>query len=152
MANNLSDCFCSLADLLGGAKGQVVASIDTLVSLLSVLKAYLQMINLNVQDEAKKVALELALQILQEAGNTVEQPFTVAIAYTGILSDCPPVASLAAILKAVKEIVLGPLDNLEFQIKQYIASLEDKRLQLETIDRWIRLLNEARDKLELCGS
>lgn len=152
MASELADCFCTLAELLGNAKSQATAAMDALIALLTTMKAYLALVNWDLEDNLRKIAGELALAVLQEAEDTVAEPFAVVIAATSILADCPPVNTLTKILKDVRDLVLGEFDSLEYEISQFANALEAKRLQLEQIDRWITTLTQARDKLDECGS
>ena len=140
--SKLDDCICSFADLLGGAKGQVISLIDTLISLLQALKATL-LLFINIEDTLRLKVSEISLAAIQEQIKVVEAPFNMILGYTRMLADCDPVASFAKTLKDVRDDILKESLDLQYEIEQYVLGLEDKQNVILLIDYKMRMLEYA---------
>jgi hypothetical protein len=124
---------------------------DQMTTALVALKTYIIMFNVDFEYRARLLLLEIELQLVNETISTFEAPFNRVLAYTRILADCDPVASLAESIKGVRDKVLTPAKEKQFEIEQMILALEKSEQEVETIDRWIDLINEIRDALQACG-
>jgi citrate lyase beta subunit len=136
---------------MGGSKSQFVALLDGIVGILTALKVQILLLSFDLEDEARKLAYQAELELIQAAISNVEAPMNAIFGYTNILSDCDPVASLAAVLKNARDYVLTPVKEYQYEIEQMLAALEDKDRELEQIDRWIQAINDTKDALEACG-
>ena len=146
------ECLCSLAELVGRAKSQLTSLLNGLIGLLTALKAQIILCGFSLEDEARKIQYQTELAAIQVGVATVEAPFSWIMGYTRTLSDCDPIATLAATLRNARDTVLSPIKEQQFDIEQMLAALEDKDNELELIERWITMLVEVRDALELCGN
>ena len=149
---DLDPCMCQLADLLGGAKTQVVGLIDALIAYVQAFKELTALINTDLEDLARKQAAELSLATVAQVIGIVEAPFSTVLSYTRLLADCDPIASFSKIIKDVKDTVLGDVYAAEYELEQLLASLEAKQREQTKLDRWIEQLQEFRDALEACGA
>jgi hypothetical protein len=152
MPGNLDDCICSFADLLGGAKSQIITMMNQLIALLETLKATLLLFSIDFYDEARKLEAQAELAVIQLAVDSVSAPFALILGYTKTLSDCDPVASLATVLKESRDKVLSDFYEREYELNQFIASLDDKQAEIDSIDRIILMLQDVTDALDECGS
>jgi hypothetical protein len=153
MANKkLADCFCQLAVYLGDAKSAFLGVLDTTIGVLTALKAMIQLFNINIEDEARKIAYQTLLDLMKQPVATIELPFNIVLGYTKELSDCDPVNSFSRTIKNVRDEILKPVKDFEYEIQQYIAALEDKKRKIDLLDRWINTLQTAKEALELCGT
>lgn len=149
--SKLDDCLCAFADLLGGAKADIVTLIDSLIATLEALKALLLLFMVDFEDELKKLEYQAELAVIEAAVGYIEAPFNLILGYTRVLADCDPVASFADTLKKTRDEVLSDFYERQYEVEQLISALNAKSKEIEELDRKIEMLKEFRDSIELCG-
>lgn len=151
MPGNFNECLCSFARLFGPAKAELTATIDGLLALLNSLKALIQLFNIDLEDELRKIEYQAELAIIDTILNPVEAPINMILSYSKLLSDCPPVNTFTNIILKTKDLVLSPAYELRDEINQLLLALQKKSRQIEDIDKLIDVLTEFRDALDVCG-
>ena len=152
MPGKLNDCVCQFANVLGGAKDQATTLMSVIIGLLTALKVQIQLFNIDVEDELRKVQYQAELLAIQATINTLAPPFAMLNGYTRALADCDPVASFARCLEKVKATLLEPAYKKQFEVQQLLLALQAKSNEIAAIDRMIGTLTEFRDALDLCGT
>lgn len=151
----IDDCICALVRLRGQSGPAYTATfaalLNQMIIALTALKTYIIMFNVDFEYRARLLVLEAELALVNETISTFDAPFNQVLGYTRLLSDCDPVASLAETIKGVRDKILTPAKEKQFEIEQTILALEKSEQEIETIDRWIDLLNEIGDALQACG-
>ena len=152
MPGKLNDCICSFVELVGGAKSQIVILMNSLIALLEALKAYLALFSVDFFDTLRRIEAEQELELIQTSIDGISAPFGLVLGLTRSLSDCPPVASLSKTLKEIRTLVLSDFYEKEYEVEQYIALLQDKSKEIDSIDRLITMLQDVVDAFDQCGS
>lgn len=145
------ECLCTFVQVVSPIKQTILGAVNSAIASLALAKALIQLVPLSVEDQLKKVALETALDLEKQAANVAIAPITVLNSIVRPYSDCPPVANVSKVIKNAKDLVLSDLNELEYQVQLYIDQLENERLKVEQIDRWISSLNDFKDALDMCG-
>jgi len=158
MAVEFNPCVCQLLELMAALTGdvlapkkQLIALIDLLIVQLNVLKALILLFMVDIMDFVKKIWYQARLQLIQEAIDRFEPPFGIVLGYTKLLSDCPPIATFAQQVKKFRDLILSDMYEERDELDQLIMAIEDKKNELESIDRMIDYLTEFRDALDMCG-
>jgi len=144
------ECLCSFAAILGDAKDSIIALMDALIVTLTVLRTYLQLFNVSIEDQLRRIEYEAELLVLQSTIETLELPFRILLGYTRTFADCSPVATVAATIKEVRNKVISPVKERQYEIEQYLLALEDKDAEIEWINRTIDVLGEVKTALNEC--
>ena len=131
MPENLDDCICTLIERFGSRyKSQLSGLLSSLIGILTGVRAVLTLY-LNPEDYVRQTALEFEKDIAYAVISEIEAPFTLVLGYTKGLSDCSPVNTFSKSLKQVKDLVINPVKEIQYEIEQYVAALEDKNRQVE---------------------
>lgn len=156
--DNVSDCICEFFKLFSTKLDEIsnkrqifIALIDKLIEGLTALKIILLLFNVDWENLARKKALELTIAAMDKAVGVVSAPVNLALGYTRMYADCDPVNTLGKHIKTFRNKALAEYANLKYDVEQFILAMEDKKQELENIDRIIDDLTEIKSKIQACG-
>lgn len=144
------ECLCAWVTTIEPIKNEVLGVLTSAIVVLQATKAAILLYPANLEDKVRKVALEAALMAIEQPVKLVEQPITVLISSVTNFTDCAPMNSLTKVLKNFRDKALSDVDELRFEIQQYIATLDDSGSEVDQIDRWITLLQDIQTAITDC--
>jgi hypothetical protein len=145
------ECLCAWIALLGdGPKQQLALFIDAAKVLLEAAKAAYVLVYASPDEVFRKQLLEATLEIYQSATEPLEAPLEYLVSQTAPLADCPPVASIAAVMKSLRDYLLGEVDEFEYQLEQYTLALDEMQANTDFFDNLIGILEDVLDAIEKC--
>jgi hypothetical protein len=146
------ECLCSFVAVLEDQKTAVQGLIQALIVLLTVLKTYLQLFNVSVEDELRRLEKEGELAVIETTIDAITVPFNITLSYTRIFADCDPITTLSNILKETRNKVLAPLLEKQYEVEQFLLAIADQDAEIEWITRTIDVLGEINTALDECGT
>jgi hypothetical protein len=148
------ECFCAFVQSMGtGLTSEVNTFITSIISLLTAIRAELQLVNGldTLEDQARKELAELALTALQTTTDPIASIFSVLNSYTAPFADCPPVQGMSRAIKETRDYILSEVDDLEYQIQMWGVALDEKDKEIEWIESLITQLEEIQKAIDECG-
>lgn len=146
------ECLCAWVQQIEPIKNEVNGVLTSSIVLLQAAKALIALYPANLEDKINLVLLQTTLALLEKPIASLETPFAILLATVAPFADCPPTASLAQVLKNVRNTVLSSVDEFRYEVEQYIASLDDNVAKIAQLDRWITLLQEIQSAITDCKS
>lgn len=144
-------CLCTWIQRLGdGPKQQLQNFILAAKVILQTAQAIWLLTNSDVEDIFNKELAEATLALYQRATAPIEVAMKYLVAQTSPFADCPPVATLAKNVKEIANTVLQPVHDLEWEIQQYIESIDINQSKNAYINRLIANLNDISDAINEC--
>lgn len=145
------ECLCAFLESAKDIKGMLNSFITSAITILQTAKAALLLVPLSLEDELRRVKYEAALAVIEAGVSVIEVPFGIVTGYMKPWADCPPVANVAKTVKNVQKYVMSNVDDLRYEIQQYIEALKDEHLKIAQLDRWITTLQDLQEALDTCG-
>jgi hypothetical protein len=146
------DCACAFVDNLGPFKQTFTSLLDSIIAIMTAIKATIALWPADLGDQLKKIALEANLVVIEAAVSNVEAPFKSVNMLMSPYADCPPVATAARTITDVRNLILGPLDEAKEEVQLLIDALNLDQAKLERLDMLINQLNDLKDAIEFCGA
>ena len=144
------ECFCAYIAMLGPFKDQLLTLLQTIRLLIEPVQAAYLLTNYSLEDEARKLVLNTALEVMDQAVGVVEAPLKILESKSKAWADCPPVANLSTIFRKTREFVLKDVYETRWQIKQLEHETNKTNNTNGEIDRLLVLLDEFTSAIENC--
>lgn len=145
------DCLCDFVQNLESFKGTFLTLIDTVITLLTTVKAGIALFPTDLSDQLTKVGLDFSLEIINLVASKIEAPFLVVDGYFRPYSDCPPLATASKTIHKARDIVLFPADYIRQEIYDFEESLDLESCKIAQLDLLIKQLQDIKDAVEFCG-
>lgn len=144
-------CLCYWVNQLGETpKKQLKEFVQAATALIATAKTVYVLINTDYEDLFKKQAAEALLKVYQQATAPIEMKLSMLVNLTAPAADCPPVAQIASVMRNVRNTIMKPINEFEFEVEQLIDSIDESTSKIEFFDMLINSLNDIVDAIEQC--
>ena len=144
------ECFCAFVATVGPLKDTLLLLLQTTRTSLEAAQAVYLLTNYSLEDQARKLILDIALEVMDQSIGVVEAPLKILESKTKIWSDCPPVSNLSTLFRKTREFVLRDAYETRFQIKQINHEINSTNNTTSSIDRMLNMIDEFTSAIQDC--